>query len=52
MEVERSEGNQAKAARLLGVSRFTLREELKLYGKHPNSHSMGSKGLLGPYPCG
>ena len=36
MAIERSGGNQAKAARLLGVSRFTLREKLKLYGKHPN----------------
>ena len=42
MAIERSDGNQAKAARLLGVSRFTLREKLKLYGKHPNSHSRGS----------
>ena len=42
MAIERSEGNQAKAARLLGVSRFTLREKLKLYGKHPNSHPRGS----------
>ena len=42
MAIERSDGNQAKAARLLGVSRFTLREKLKLYGKHPNSHTSGS----------
>ena len=42
MAIERSDGNQAKAARLLGVSRFTLREKLKLYGKHPNSHTRGS----------
>ena len=42
MAIERSAGNQAKAARLLGVSRFTLREKLKLYGKHPNSHTRGS----------
>jgi len=39
MAIERADGNQAKAARLLGVSRFTLREKLKLYGKHPNSIS-------------
>ncbi len=42
MAIERSDGNQAKAARLLGVSRFTLREKLKLYGKHPSSHPRGS----------
>ena len=42
MAIERSHGNQAKAARLLGVSRFTLREKLKLYGKHPSSHPRGT----------
>ena len=42
MAIERSYGNQAKAARLLGVSRFTLREKLKLYGKHPNNNTRGS----------
>ncbi|MEC8333768.1 MAG: sigma-54 dependent transcriptional regulator [Verrucomicrobiota bacterium] len=41
MAIERSGGNQAKAARLLGVSRFTLREKLKLYGKHPNTKAKG-----------
>ena len=35
MAIDRAGGNQAKAARLLGVSRFTLREKLRLYGKHP-----------------
>ena len=39
MAIERADGNQAKAARLLGVSRFTLREKLKLYGKHPNTNT-------------
>ncbi len=37
MAIERAGGNQAKAARILGVSRFTLREKLRLYGKHPKS---------------
>ncbi len=32
-----AEGNQAKAARWLGLSRFTLREKLKHLGLHPNS---------------
>ena len=41
MAIERSGGNQAKAARLLGVSRFTLREKLKLYDKHPNTKAKG-----------
>ena len=40
MAIERSEGNQAKAARLLGVSRFTLREKLKLYEKPLLSNSL------------
>ena len=30
-----AEGNQAKAARWLGLSRFTLREKLKQFGLHP-----------------
>jgi len=33
--IERSGGNQAKAARWLGVSRLTLREKLRAYGLHP-----------------
>ncbi len=33
--IRRSEGNQAKAARWLGVSRLTLREKLKQYGFYP-----------------
>ena len=32
-----AEGNQAKAARWLGLSRLTLREKLKLLGLHPSS---------------
>jgi len=32
-----AEGNQAKAARWLGLSRFTLREKLKQFGLHPDS---------------
>jgi DNA-binding protein Fis len=31
-----AEGNQAKAARWLGLSRFTLREKLKRLGWHPD----------------
>lgn len=34
--IQRSRGNQAKAARWLGVSRFTMREKLHRYGLHPN----------------
>jgi nitrogen regulation protein NR(I) len=32
-----AEGNQAKAARWLGLSRFTLREKLKQLGLHPDA---------------
>ena len=32
-----AEGNQAKAARWLGLSRFTVREKLKQLGLHPDS---------------
>ena len=32
-----AEGNQAKAARWLGLSRFTLREKLKQLGLHPGN---------------
>ena len=35
MAIKRTDGNQTKAARLLGVSRLTLREKLRLFGKHP-----------------
>ncbi len=34
-------GNQAKAARWLGLSRFTLREKLKQLGLHPDSAEAG-----------
>lgn len=34
--IRRSNGNQAQAARWLGVSRITLREKLKQYGMHPS----------------
>ena len=33
-----AQGNQAKAARWLGLSRFTLREKLKQLGLHPGRH--------------
>ncbi len=36
-----AEGNQAKAARWLGLSRFTLREKLKQLGLHPDAHEAG-----------
>ena len=35
--IKLAEGNQAKAARWLGLSRFTLREKLKQLGLHPDS---------------
>jgi nitrogen regulation protein NR(I) len=34
-------GNQAKAARWLGISRLTLREKLQRYGLHPNAGAEG-----------
>ncbi|HUL50975.1 MAG TPA: sigma-54 dependent transcriptional regulator [Candidatus Nitrosotalea sp.] len=37
-----AEGNQAKASRWLGLSRFTLREKLKQLGLHPDSSEGGS----------
>ena len=37
-----AEGNQAKAARWLGLSRFTLREKLKQLGLHPDSTEASS----------
>jgi nitrogen regulation protein NR(I) len=33
--IQRANGNQAKAARWLGLSRLTLREKLQHYGLHP-----------------
>jgi nitrogen regulation protein NR(I) len=38
-----AEGNQAKAARWLGLSRFTLREKLKHLGLHPDFAEAGSE---------
>jgi DNA-binding protein Fis len=38
-----AEGNQAKAARWLGLSRFTLREKLKQFGLHPDSTEANSE---------
>ncbi len=38
-----AEGNQAKAARWLGLSRFTLREKLKQLGLHPASTEASSE---------
>jgi len=42
--IELARGNQAKAARWLGVSRLTLREKLRQFGIHPD-HDHG-----GAYP--
>ena len=36
-----AQGNQAKAARWLGLSRFTLREKLKQLGLHPAQEGQG-----------
>jgi DNA-binding protein Fis len=38
-----AEGNQAKAARWLGLSRLTLREKLKQLGLHPTSSEASSE---------
>jgi len=38
-----AQGNQAKAARWLGLSRFTLREKLKQLGLHPDSTEASSE---------
>jgi DNA-binding NtrC family response regulator len=38
-----AEGNQARAARWLGLSRFTLREKLKQLGLHPNASETGAE---------
>jgi DNA-binding protein Fis len=38
-----AEGNQAQAARRLGLSRFTLREKLKQFGLHPDSTEANSE---------
>lgn len=36
-----AEGNQAKASRWLGMSRFTLREKLRQMGQHRENHDAG-----------
>jgi nitrogen regulation protein NR(I) len=41
-----AEGNQAKAARWLGLSRLTLREKLKQLGLHPTSTEAGPETPL------
>ena len=38
-----AEGNQARASRWLGLSRFTLREKLKQLGLHPDAADAGSE---------
>ena len=38
-----AEGNQAKAARWLGLSRFTVREKLKQLGLHPDPTETSSQ---------
>jgi nitrogen regulation protein NR(I) len=38
-----AEGNQARAARWLGLSRLTLREKLKQLGLHPSSAEAGAR---------
>jgi len=38
-----AEGNQAKAARWLGLTRFTLREKLKALGLHPDAAGTSSE---------
>ena len=38
-----AEGNQAKAARWLGLSRITVREKLKQLGLHPSSNDAGAE---------
>ena len=39
-----ADGNQAKAARWLGISRLTLREKLKQLGLHPGTNSDSTAG--------
>ncbi|GDY21506.1 hypothetical protein LBMAG56_28530 [Verrucomicrobiota bacterium] len=39
--IELAAGNQAKAARWLGISRLTLREKLRQYALHPGQDSRG-----------
>ena len=37
-----AQGNQAKAARWLGISRLTLREKLNQFGLHPSQENADS----------
>ena len=37
--IEMARGNQAQAARWLGISRLTLREKLILFGLHPGQET-------------
>ncbi|NBR85694.1 MAG: sigma-54-dependent Fis family transcriptional regulator [Verrucomicrobia bacterium] len=39
--IELADGNQAKAARWLGISRLTLREKLRQYSLHPTQDPVG-----------
>jgi DNA-binding NtrC family response regulator len=41
--IELAHGNQAKAARWLGVSRLTLREKLRAFGLHPDGAAKEDK---------
>ena len=41
-----TQGNQAKAARWLGLSRLTLREKLKQLGMHPATLETGSENVI------
>jgi nitrogen regulation protein NR(I) len=40
--IQLAQGNQAKAARWLGVSRFTMREKLHQFGLHPSQGNTAS----------
>src|SRR4030095_9435160 len=40
--IKLAHGNQAKAARWLGISRLTLREKLTRLGLHPNATQMNT----------
>ena len=39
--IQLAKGNQAKAARLLGISRLTMREKLRQFGLHPAQEGQG-----------
>ncbi|HWY74481.1 MAG TPA: sigma-54 dependent transcriptional regulator, partial [Verrucomicrobiae bacterium] len=40
--IHKAQGNQARAARWLGVSRITMREKLQLFGLHPTQRGDGA----------